>query len=82
MLSLNEPLIGHYLGPFLADQPGADPRVLTTENFTVRRVESDKPDHFFAEAFSDVWAPGLGALIRAASARSWRGLTAPTPPGP
>lgn len=64
VVAVNEPLIGHYLGPFLADQPGFDASKLDASNFTLRRIQSGSRHAFFAEEFSDVWVPELGRLMR------------------
>jgi hypothetical protein len=64
VVTINEPLLGQYLGPFLCDLPGVSAPALDAENFTLRRIKRENNSHFFAEQFSDVWAPGLGALMR------------------
>lgn len=64
VVTINEPLIGYYLGPFLSDQPGFDASKLDSSNFTLRRVGSRSRQSFFAEEFSDVWLPQLGRLLR------------------
>src|SRR3954454_13634536 len=57
VVPVNEPLIGWYIGPFMSDLPGMSARDLDLHNFTMRRVHQDKRPSFFAEEFSDVWAP-------------------------
>ena len=63
VVAINEPLIGMYLGPFMADLPGADPAALDLSTFTLRHVRRDNGHHFFAETFRDVWSPGLARLM-------------------
>jgi hypothetical protein len=65
VIPVNEPLIGWYLGPFLTDLPGWRPDAVSTENFTLRRVQRGKRDQFFADEFRDVWEPELGRMMRA-----------------
>jgi len=65
VVSMNEPLLGHYLAPFLCDQPGVDISSLDVSTFTIRRVDSGRPDQFFADQFADVWQPELRRLINA-----------------
>jgi hypothetical protein len=64
VLPVDEPLIGHYFGPFLSDLPGASPRALGIGDFTLRRVQADKDSQFFCEHFSEAWLPGLARLLR------------------
>ena len=64
VVPINEPLIGWYLGPFLCDLPGFDASALSLSNFTLRRVQRNKPDQFFAHEFSDVWKPDLARMMR------------------
>lgn len=64
VVPINEPLIGWYLGPFLSDLPGWSTGSLDSGNFTMTRVQRDKPDQFFAREFTDVWQPALGKLMR------------------
>lgn len=64
VVPIDEPQIGSFLGPFLSDLPGADPRALTVSNFTLRRVESRQDGQFFAEEFADIWLPGLARMMR------------------
>lgn len=59
-----EPLIGWYLGPFHSDGPGGDPRSLSTSTFTLRRVQANQENQFFAEQYSDVWLPNLARMMR------------------
>ena len=63
VVPINEPLIGWYLSPFLSDLPGWSPS-LDTDNFTLRKVQKNKPQQFFAEQFRDVWLPSLGEMMR------------------
>jgi hypothetical protein len=63
ILPINEPLIGGYLGPIIADSPGVSAADLDLSNFTLLRAERDKPESFFAREFTDAWAPALGNLI-------------------
>jgi hypothetical protein len=63
VVPINEPLIGTYLGPFMADLPGADPSEVDVTTFTLRHISRGNGNHFFAEAFRDVWQPGLRALM-------------------
>jgi hypothetical protein len=64
VVPINEPLIGHYLGPFMSDLPAMDARNLDLDNFTMRRIHRDKRPSFFAEEFADVWVPALGRMMR------------------
>lgn len=64
VVAVNEPLIGWFLGPFLSDLPGWDSSVLDISNFTMRRMQAEKADQFFATEFSDVWSPALGKMMR------------------
>jgi hypothetical protein len=64
VVAIDEPQVGSFLGPFLSDLPGADPRALTVSTFTLRRVEAGKDSQFFAEEFQDVWLPGLARMMR------------------
>lgn len=63
VVPIDEPLVGFYLGPFVSDYPGTDPRELDGSNFTWLRMGSGARDHFFAEAFADVWVPGLARML-------------------
>lgn len=65
VVPVNEPLIGSYLGPFMSDLPGWDASAVTLENFTMRRVQAENGDHFFADAFRDVWLRGLRDMMLA-----------------
>ena len=64
VVPMNEPLIGLYLGPFMADTPGFSARNFDYENFTLRRTHEHKAPHFFAKDFADAWMPPLATLIR------------------
>src|SRR5437588_12035043 len=64
VVSINEPLIGAYLGAFLADLRGVGMEWFDSTNFTLRRFAADNQNHFFAEGFRDVWLPWLGELMR------------------
>lgn len=64
ILTINEPLIGWYLGPFLSDLPTGDASTLDRTNFTVRRVQREYEGSFFADRFTDVWQPGLARMMR------------------
>jgi hypothetical protein len=63
VVPINEPNIGTYLSPFLSDQPGFGAEGLDTQNFTLRRVQANKPEQFFATEFADVWRPSLARLM-------------------
>jgi hypothetical protein len=63
VVAVNEPLIGLYLGPFTADQPGVDPRELDMDNFTLRRTRRGNGHHFFADAYRAAWLPALTNLM-------------------
>ncbi len=63
IVTVNEPLIGRYLGQFMCDLPGADAAELDTSNFTLRRLQRDKASQFFSEAYSDVWLPALRSMM-------------------
>jgi hypothetical protein len=64
VVAVNEPLIGLYLGQMSADLRDIDIDALDSSNFVVRRLQNKKADNFFAEEFTDVWAPALGEMIR------------------
>ena len=64
VVPINEPLIGLYLSPFISDLPGWDGEKLDRTNFTLRMIQSDKRDQFFAAEFDSVAVPALGSLIR------------------
>lgn len=64
VVPVNEPLIGSYLGPFLADLPGVDAEAFDSSNFILRRVARNDPNHFFAEEFREAWLPALADLMR------------------
>jgi hypothetical protein len=63
IVTMNEPLIGYHLSPFLANDLGYRAEDLDLETFTHRRAMGDAQDAFFAEQFSDVWVPGLRRLL-------------------
>lgn len=60
---IHEPMIGWYLGPFVADLPGIDPARISWEHCTVPRLQADTPSQFFADEFKPAWLPGLRRLI-------------------
>lgn len=62
--TVNEPLIGEHLGPFMSDQPGIAAADLDESNFTLNRLRSEASVYFFAERYRHVWMPILGNLIR------------------
>jgi hypothetical protein len=64
VVPVDEPLIGLYLSPFLSDSPGWSAEELDSSNFSLRRVQGDRPDQFFAREFAHVWRPALGRLVR------------------
>jgi Sulfotransferase family len=64
VVPINEPLIGHYLAPFVSDAPGANASRFDVGNFTTHRSQQHKPEHFFAAEFEPVWRPALGDLMR------------------
>jgi hypothetical protein len=86
VIPVNEPLIGWYLGPFLADLPGFGHPENGDSRFTIRRVQDGKSDQFFAREFADVWRPALRDMMNArflaharryaSSAPLWRTLLA------
>jgi hypothetical protein len=63
IMRINEPYIGYHLSPYLANDLGYHPEDLDLDTFTHRRAMENDPDRFFAEAFSEVWVPGLGRLL-------------------
>jgi Sulfotransferase family len=63
IVAINEPMIGYYLSPFLANDIGFRAEDLDLDTFTHRRARGDDADHFFAEQFSDAWLPGLRRLL-------------------
>jgi hypothetical protein len=65
VVAVNEPMIGYYLGPFTSDAPGVRVTDLDTTNFTVRRVQADRPHQFFATKYQDVWLPALRHMLNA-----------------
>ena len=64
VIPVNEPLIGHYLSPFLSDRPAAGPEGLGADDFTLRLVQRNNSSQFFADEFRDAWLPGLARLMR------------------
>jgi hypothetical protein len=64
VVPVNEPLIGHYLAPFLIDSWGWDAAALDAGSFTTRRSQQHKPEQFFNAEFEHVWRPALGDLMR------------------
>ena len=64
VVPVNEPLIGHYLAPFLIDSWGWDAASLDASTFTTRRSQQHKPEQFFNAEFEHVWRPALGDLMR------------------
>jgi Sulfotransferase family len=60
---IHEPMIGWYLGPFVADLPGMDPAVISWEHCTVPRLQHATPSQFFSDEFKPTWLPGLRRLI-------------------
>ena len=64
VVPINEPLIGWYLGPIMSDLPGLDAEALSSENFTLRRLQRSKRSQFFSDEFALIWMAWLGRLIR------------------
>ncbi len=62
--SINEPLIGFNLSPFLADTLGFEPDGLTFDTFSLRRINREREDEFFADSFRRAWQPRLGSMLR------------------
>lgn len=62
---MNEPLLGHYLTPFLADLPAFDPGVVDPQISSIRHVRQDDTGQFFDAASEDVWLPHLRRMINA-----------------
>ncbi len=60
---MNEPLIGHCLSPFLADQFGWRLEAVDEDDLSIRRVQRDLPAQFFAAEFAYTWSPLFGRLI-------------------
>jgi hypothetical protein len=60
---IHEPMIGWYLGPFVADLPGMDPARISWRHCTLPRFQHDTPSQFFADEFKEAWLPGLRRLI-------------------
>ena len=63
VVPINEPQIGWYLGQFLSDLPGVRPQDLGLPNFTLQRVDREKPHSFFSSEFRDVWSPALRRMM-------------------
>src|SRR5207249_3321091 len=61
---INEPLIGHYLGPLVCDHRGFRIEDLDVSSFTFERQRRLIPEQFFSQQFEDVWSPLLGKLIK------------------
>lgn len=64
VIPIDEPLIGLYLSPFASDAQGIDAGSFNAEDFTVRKLEAGKRDHFFGDEFRNVWLPSLASLMR------------------
>lgn len=64
VLPIDEPLLGHYLSPFLADLPGFDVSGLDEETFTLRRAFREREDEFFSDRYRAAWEPLLSKLVR------------------
>lgn len=62
---MNEPLLGHYLTPFLADLPAFDPDVVDPQISSIRHVRRDDAGQFFDASSEDVWLPHLRRMINA-----------------
>jgi LPS sulfotransferase NodH len=63
VVSIDEPLIGWYLGPFVSDVPGVDPSGIESDKCTFPRLQRSKRSQFFADEFKDVWLPDVRRLI-------------------
>jgi hypothetical protein len=80
VVPVDEPLIGLYLSPFLSDTPGWHADQLDAETFTLRRVQRDKTDQFFAREFEAAWREPLRDLMldrffaHAVEHRAWGSL--------
>jgi hypothetical protein len=48
----------------MSDVPGVDPESLSSEDFTLRRIQRGKPSQFFSDEFRPAWQPGLARLMR------------------
>ncbi len=71
---IHEPMIGWYLGPFVADLPGMDPAAISWRHCTLPRFQHDTPSQFFSDEFKPTWLPSLRTLILerlAAEATRW-----------
>ena len=64
LATIDEPLIGAYLGPFTAELPGMDGAKLSADDFTLRRIQAGNPNQFFCDRYEDAWLPALGDMIR------------------
>lgn len=64
VFTVNEPLIGDHLAPFISERVGVSPADLSVDNFTLPRLRRDVSSYVFATEFEEVWAPLLGELIR------------------
>jgi sulfotransferase family protein len=64
VVPVDEPLIGLYFSPFLSDSPGWGVDELDSSNFSLRRIQGERPDQFFAREFAHVWRPALARLVR------------------
>lgn len=62
---MNEPLLGHYLTPFLADLPAFDPDAVDPGVSSIRHVRRDDPGQFFDQGSECVWLPHLRRMINA-----------------
>ena len=74
VMTVDEPLLGLYLGPFLSDTPGFRPAELGTNDFTLRRLQAEERDQFFSERYVRSWLPRLRTLIDARLARQMADL--------
>jgi Sulfotransferase family len=61
--ALEEPMIGYFLSPFLANEPGNSAEHMDLGNFTMRKLMEDRPHFFFSVEYEDVWVPGLRRLL-------------------
>lgn len=64
VLTIDEPLIGHNLAPFLATEPGFDPVGLGPRTFTMRLFNGERDDEFFSDRYRDAWLPPFARLVR------------------
>ena len=60
---VHEPMIGWYLGPFVADLPGVDPATVSWRHCTLPRFQHDMPSQFFTDEFKTSWLPALRRLL-------------------